>query len=79
MSDRFVRSCLFAIVVLLAIIAFKPFLPSESVKAATSVEYVAVNPVTGNVDMHENPLLNRYGHDGWQLVAILPGTAYFKR
>jgi hypothetical protein len=61
--DWFTKACLLLIVLLLAVIAFRPMLFPRGVEAAHKYKYVAV--YAGIIQ----PELDKYAADGWELAA----------
>ena len=72
MQNRFVKVCLSLIVILLSVIAVRPFLQPGSAHAAGPVEY-RVLPVNRELATNQSAcqnFLNVEGKDGWLLVAV---------
>ena len=71
MQSQFIRTCLALIVLLLLVIASKPYLHPETAHAAGQVQYTLVAvPCQQNLQAFED-LLNKAGAGGWQAVAVL--------
>ena len=62
--DRFTKTCLVVIVLLLVVIAFRPLIFPQEVEAAHRYKYVAVR--TANVSPQAE--LDKYAADGWELT-----------
>ena len=81
--NRFSKTCLLLIVVLLAIIAFRPFFAPQSAEAAHHYKYLAVQIPVG-YEEHGHPVtvqdaLNKYSADGWELVQVTPEQLFFRK
>lgn len=62
--DRFTKTCLVLIVLLLAVIAFRPMTFPQEVEAAHRYKYVAVQ--TNSVEPQAD--LDKYAANGWELT-----------
>jgi hypothetical protein len=62
--DWFTKTCLVMIVLLLAVIAFRPILFPQAVEAAHKYKYVAVQAWS----IPQPSLLDKYAADGWELA-----------
>src|SRR5262245_64409272 len=62
--DRFAKTCLVLIVLLLTVIALRPFVFPQAVAAQQHYKYVAVRPSV----LEPQPTLDKYAADGWELV-----------
>jgi hypothetical protein len=69
--DRFSKSCLLMIVLLLTIIALHPLLITPTASAAGRYKY-ALTTATNNIDGIQASL-DKWAADGWELVAPLTG------
>ncbi len=67
-TDRFTRACLLTIVLLLAVIAFRPFLQPDHAHAAQGWQYKVV-PVVIISGAETEQALKKYAADGWELAA----------
>lgn len=70
--DRFSKTCLFLVVVLLAIIALRPVLLPPPAQAAPVHKYIAVHTGTDGNSPTIQTSLDKYAADGWELVAAIP-------
>jgi hypothetical protein len=69
--DRFLKTCLILIVLLLAVIALRPIVSPHSVHAQDQHKYVAVKAYGGNASSGTGiqAVLDKYAADGWELAA----------
>jgi len=69
-TDRFTRACLLTIVLLLAVIAFRPFLQPDHAHAAQGSQYKVV-PITMATlsGVETEQALKKYAADVWELAA----------
>ena len=63
--DWFTKTCLVMIVLLLAVIAFRPMIFPQSAAAQQGYKYAAVVPLNATQPQRE---LDKYGADGWELT-----------
>ena len=63
--DWFTKTCLVMIVLLLAVIAFRPMIFPESAAAQERYKYLAVQPLNATQPQRE---LDKYAADGWELT-----------
>jgi hypothetical protein len=63
--DWFTKTCLVMIVLLLAVIAFRPMIFPQSAAAQERSKYVAVQPLNPTQPQRE---LDKYAADGWELA-----------
>lgn len=71
MQSQFIRTCLALIVLLLLVIASKPYLHPETARAAGPTKYtLAAIPCTPHLEGLVDTL-NRAGAEGWQAVAVI--------
>ncbi len=63
--DWFTKTCLVLIVLLLAVIAFRPMVLPQSAAAQQGYKYVAVVPLNPTQPQRE---LDKYAADGWELA-----------
>ena len=71
-TDRFTRACFLAIVLLLSVIAFRPFLQPDHAHAAQGSQYKVIPitifaPTPSGVETEQ--ALKKYAADGWELTA----------
>jgi hypothetical protein len=76
-TDRFTKSCLLVMTLLLAIIAVRPGASAATARAANHPQY-AVEVAYDRATTSSKTVLNRYAAQGWELVetAVLPGNSY---
>ncbi len=75
MNDRFTRVCLVTVIVLLSVIAFRPYVhPDEAHAAAQKWQYKTAIAESSDVAVDE--VLNKYSNDGWELVASTINPQY---
>ncbi len=69
--DRFFKTCLVLIVLLLAVIALRLIVSPQSVHAQGQHKYVAVKAYGGNPSQANSiqAVLDKYAADGWELAA----------
>ncbi|MEK7698770.1 MAG: hypothetical protein AAB332_00050 [Planctomycetota bacterium] len=67
--DRFTKACLFAMVVLLAILLVKPVFEPRDSYAGKRIEYKAIALPGEDLKKWEE-VLGQYGSDGWELVGF---------
>ena len=71
-TDRFTRACLLTIVLLLAVIAFRPFLQPDHAHAAQGSQYkvIPINIFGATLSgVETEQALKKYAADGWELTA----------
>jgi hypothetical protein len=68
MSDRFSRACLLAIVLLLAVIALRPWFEVRHARAAEHSQYMVIQAYPSNLKYY-NETMKKYTDDGWEFVA----------
>jgi hypothetical protein len=78
--DRFSKACLGLIVVLLAVIALRPFVVSQPVHAAPQYKYavhsyddfeIPINTPSTKLVVNE---FNQPSNEGWELISVVPIT-----
>ena len=71
-TDRFIRACLLTIILLLSVIAFRPFLHPDHAHAAQGSQYkvIPIN-IFGSAlsGVEAEQALKQYAADGWELTA----------
>jgi hypothetical protein len=78
MMDRFSKTCLCLIVLLLTVIALRPYLAPQPVHAATQHKYAVGNwrdfgiPPTDSGISVFTQTINKDAAEGWELVAAVP-------
>jgi hypothetical protein len=78
MMDRFSKTCLCLIVLLLTVIALRPYVAPQPVRAATQHKYAVGNwhdfgiPATDGGTSVLKQTLNNDAAAGWELVAAVP-------
>jgi hypothetical protein len=75
MKSRFVKVCLFLIVLLLVLTTCKPLFRPNIARAAGTVHYKVVE-LPGSIlsgGGETEAMLNALGNDGWELVTVVPG------
>jgi hypothetical protein len=70
--DRFTKTCLLAIVVLLSIFVVKPVFEPRYSYAAKSIEYKVIEFTHQAQPKEWETVLNQYGKDGWELAGFSP-------
>lgn len=74
--DRFSKTCLLLIVVLLAVISLRSFLAPQSAEAAHHYKYMVATVRNGHEmgkpcqDCSAQGLLDKYSTDGWEFVTV---------
>lgn len=71
-TDRFTKTCLLAIVVLLTILLVKPVLNPRDSYAAKRSEYKIIEFGNASRPLQWEQALNQYAKDGWELVGLSP-------
>ena len=81
MMDRFSKTCLCLIVLLLTVIVLRPYFAPQPVHAAAQHKYMVTDvhdshiPPTDSDTKFFEKEINSAAADGWELVATVPFTA----